>query len=380
MNSNPPIPIRPLCRTRRRSSSLSAISECLSSPDLSSSATLQWTAHRSHSKTGGGKRLKRTKTCATRAGPSSPLKQASQSLSASPDDQACPLAWTEPSPFAVPSQPSLFALPARASADGAIASAGAFTSSATDFALPATAATMMRSRNGSSDSSSTPDQLSFDDSSVSSTPTTDSPSTSPPNYSLASASTSLHSPSSSLLFSSAAFRTRTASAPASTPTSLDSSTPIPPVPTVDPSTFDEAARLHHIAFEQLRSATREEEEGFVERMRRWEREREARRELFGDDDNVVMESEDVARESSDEEDDRETEDEEDDDLEVQLEFLSPRLGDGSQAHLPPVSRCELDDLARRLHTGACEIEDFALVRDVQAQAQAQAAAPSTAWA
>ncbi|BGP21559.1 hypothetical protein JCM10295v2_000434 [Rhodotorula toruloides] len=277
----------------------------------------------------------------------------------------------------MPSQSSLFALPTRA--NGPIASSGTFTSSAIDFALPATAVTMMRSRNGSSDSGSTPDRLSFDDSSVSSTPTTDSPSTSPPNYSLASSSTSPQLPSSSLLFSSAAFRTRTASAPASTPMSLDHSTLIPPVPAVDPSTFDEAARLHHVAFEQLRSATREEEEGFVERMRRWEREREARRELFGDGDNILMESDDAARDSSDDEDDRETEDEEEDDLEVQLDFTPPRLGGGTQVH-PPVSRCVLDDLARRLHAGACEIEDFALVRDVQAQTQAQAAAPSTAWA
>lgn len=161
--------------------------------------------------------------------------------------------------------------------------------------------------------------------------------------------------------------------------SLDSLTPIPPVPTVDLSTFDEATRLHHVAFEQLRSATREEEEGFVERMRRWEREREARRELFGDEDNVVMESDEVEKESSDEEDDRETDDE-DDDLEVQLDFLSPRLGAGLSTHLPPVSRCELDDLAMRLHAGACEIEDFALVRDVQAQAQLQTATPPSAWA
>jgi hypothetical protein len=119
----------------------------------------------------------------------------------------------------------------------------------------------------------------------------------------------------------------------------------------------EAERLHKTAFEQLRTTTRADQEGFVERMRRWEAEQAARTADAG----VEMR----ADEPDQEEELRvsEVEDEEEDDIELTLEL-------GSQTDRrspPPVTNAELDELTRRLCAGACELEDFSIVREVQAR-------------
>lgn len=117
----------------------------------------------------------------------------------------------------------------------------------------------------------------------------------------------------------------------------------------------EAERLHKTAFEQLRSSTQADQESFVERMRRWEAEQSTR---------AADESVEMLYEEPDVEGFGKAEGEEEDEVELMLDLGS------SQSHprsLAPVSGVEIDDLARRLAAGACELQDFSLVREVQAR-------------
>ena len=172
---------------------------------------------------------------------------------------------------------------------------------------------------------------------------------------------------------------------------LTESNTLPPVwgdPVVASSDeLGQAESLHRAAFEQLRHATHAEGEGFVERMRRWETERSARDALFGLGGGAVMQqsrTSDLAPSigsghdrmsggDDDDDDDNDDEDlcEDDDDDEIDI-LLDPLDGDMLEFTpvRPPaqrVSHAELDELAQRLRTGACEVEDYALVRDVQAR-------------
>lgn len=147
-----------------------------------------------------------------------------------------------------------------------------------------------------------------------------------------------------------------------------------------------AESLHRAAFEQLRHATHTEGEGFVERMRRWETEKSARDALFGlGGGSVQSRVSDLAPSIGDdtsggvggddnnyeEEDDNEDlcEDDDDDEIDILLDPLDGDMLDFAPTRPPPqhVSHAELDELAQRLRTGACEVEDYALVRDVQAR-------------
>ncbi|GAA5867962.1 hypothetical protein JCM3774_004739 [Rhodotorula dairenensis] len=362
-----PIPNRPLGRTRRRSSSLSVIS----SP-LSPAASL-WTDHRSPSKP-GSKRVKRTRCTTGGESPlasHSPLKQ-SLPLHEAPEEDSYPTTfWSAPNPFALraqASQSSSHHHPAGPASTASVAQAVGipFCTSASDFAL----AGSNRSRHASTDaalSSSTASLASskgsFDDSSFASVS---------PAGSLPSTSSSPPSPYTSSILASSS-RGRASVVPIRPPSlrrssscgspMLTESNTLPPMWDPLGQTSDElpvedleqAESLHRAAFEQLRHATRADEEGFVERMRRWEMERSARDALFG-----LGGDPDTCKE------------EEDDDDEVDI-LLDP-LDDGDvlapvspRPRLQRVSHAELDELAQRLRTGACEVEDYALVRDVQAR-------------
>ncbi|BGP36468.1 hypothetical protein JCM10450v2_000368 [Rhodotorula kratochvilovae] len=369
MASVPPTPLRPLCRTRRRSSSLSAIlaqddlAPPSSSPDRSTPSAA-WSQYRSPSRP-DAKRAKRTRTAyGGESKPPSPLKQSQQALFPPPEEDPDFALWTHSSPFAaapnplVPafaSHPPSFQIPA--------APAAAFCTTASAFALPGietSAARFQRSRNASTESTFFPSHASlssskgsFDDSSFAS----DSPPQSVP-----SASTSPEDPSASALFAAVAAgssvptqhpiappplrRASSCTSPMLCDGAVELATPI-----CRAEELGEAERLHHIAFEQLRAATREGEEDFVERMRRWEAER-------GD----PLTLDDAAPAPMDDE-------EEEDEIEVTLDLGSSSL----QAHPPAVSRTELDELSRRLRAGACELEDYSLVREVQARSRSRSA-------
>jgi len=127
----------------------------------------------------------------------------------------------------------------------------------------------------------------------------------------------------------------------------------------------EAERLHHVAFEQLRKTTKEDEEGFVDRMRRWELEHALESGVM--DDGFVSTSNGVEQE---EEEDVQADDEEDE-LEFQVEVnFEPALETGGRSwqRTSGVTELDFDDLARRMKSGACELEDYGLVREVQAKA------------
>ncbi|GAA5955438.1 hypothetical protein JCM8115_001948 [Rhodotorula mucilaginosa] len=408
-----PIPSRPLGRTRRRSSSLSVISNA--SP--SSPAASLWTDHRSPSKP-GIKRMKRTRCTTGGESPlasHSPLKQALPLFEAPEEDLYYSSFWATPNPFALRTHaaPQAYpptAVPAPFPADAA----AAFCTSATEFALPSTSS---RSRNASTDddaaalsssnASLASSKGSFDDSSFASDSPGDSslPSTSssphsppprpyPPN--LPAATTSSSRSRTTLVLTNPSMRPpslRRSSSCGSCSPMLTESNALPPVwdPVVAAAASEElgqAESLHRAAFEQLRHATHAEGEGFVERMRRWESERSARDALFGLGGGSMLQSRasDLAPSIGagdgttgggigDDDDEEEEEDDEDlcgdDDDEIDI-LLDPLDGDMLEfvPTRPPaqrVSHAELDELAQRLRTGACEVEDYALVRDVQAR-------------
>ncbi|GAA6053449.1 hypothetical protein JCM3770_005171 [Rhodotorula araucariae] len=381
MASAPPTPLRPLCRTRRRSSSLSAIlahddlaTPPSSSPDRSSpAAASSWHHHRSPSRP-DAKRAKRTRV-GYQGGepkPPSPLKQSQHALFPPPEEDSDFALWTHPSPFAAayPNPPLVPAFaPSLAQPLHNPAAPAAFCTSASAFALPgleASAARFQRSRNASTESTFFPSRASlssskgsFDDSSFGS----DSPPRSVP-----SASTSPEDPTAAALFACVAGGSSapTQLAVAPTPPLRRASSCISPMlcdgavelatPVFRADEFGEAERLHHVAFEALRAATRAGEEDFVERMRRWEAERG---ETLVLDDAAAAASVDDDVEAGDEEDE----------IEVTLDLGSSSL----QAHPPAVSHTELDELSRRLRAGACELEDYALVREVQARSRSRSA-------
>lgn len=136
----------------------------------------------------------------------------------------------------------------------------------------------------------------------------------------------------------------------------------------------EAERLYHVAFEQLRKTTREDEESFVERMRRWEEEKEGieRRRIpepilqrTRSTRGRVGEEEGSSLEADDEE---EEEEEEEDQLEFKVEVDPPSFGPSPSDARRKVTQHELDELTTKFKSGACELEDYGLVRQVQ-QAQ-----------
>jgi len=124
----------------------------------------------------------------------------------------------------------------------------------------------------------------------------------------------------------------------------------------------EAERLHHVAFEQLRKTTREDEEGFVDRMRRWEFEHAL--EAGTMDDSTQPSNED--------EEDVQADDEEDEfEFQVEVNVVPPssfETGGKSWQRTNAVTESDFDDLARRMKSGACELEDYGLVREMQAKA------------
>lgn len=124
----------------------------------------------------------------------------------------------------------------------------------------------------------------------------------------------------------------------------------------------EAERLHHVAFEQLRKTTREDEESFVDRMRRWELE------------HAAAEPNGMAGgmgESFEEEQEAQADDEEDElefQVDVGLDPLDPYDAQGDwRQKKSNVTELDFDDLARRMKGGACELEDYGLVREFQAK-------------
>ena len=259
-----------------------------------------------------------------------------------------------------------------------------FCSSAGAFALPGideatTTSRTERTRNPSTESSSFPSHASlssskgsFDDSSFASDSPPDSlpsPSTSPDtslgSSALLAACAAAAPPSSSAfalplpLVPPPLRRATSCTSPMQCDPASPLSTPLLSLARADE--LGEAERLHHVAFEQLRSATRDEEEHFVERMRRWEA---ARGDPFAaepcDDDGLDVDDEMSA--------------DEDDEVELTLDLGSSARSLHERHHdAPPVSRTELDELARRLQAGACELEDYALVREVQARSRSQSA-------
>ncbi|GAA5892033.1 hypothetical protein JCM6882_005669 [Rhodosporidiobolus microsporus] len=399
MLSAPPTPIRPPCRTRRRSSSFSTFSSS-SSPATDD----PWT----HSPTKRGSRPdgKRARRADFRGG-DSPLKQ-SQPLFAPIEypESAIAAFWTQPSPFSAAPASSCTAMALAPHAPppppSTSTSTSLFSATARDFSLPSAATTSssnagwQRARHASAEStffapssiSSSPGssggathRLVFEDSSFSSSHSSRSSASSSsfsPPHSLPSASTSPssglftfscapHSTSSATLPPPALRRASSCHSPLFTPTStamvLDSLPSAADEAQATAAVVQEAERLHHVAFEQLRSATRADGEGFVERMRRWEAEQQQGAEemaLEGDDD------------ASEADDDADALDLCQDENEVELTLDLGGFGViGGGASPPAVSASELDDLARRLRGGACELEDFALVREVQARGRSQ---------
>ncbi|GAA5861198.1 hypothetical protein JCM8547_008516 [Rhodosporidiobolus lusitaniae] len=358
MQSAPPTPLqaRPLNRTRRRSSSFSH------SPSASSSDAFSAIGRRGVRP--DEKRAKRTR------GSDSPLKQLQQN-----DDLGTSF-WTQPSPFTTTLAPSPFSGSTTPFSPSAPASTAAslFSANARDFSLPSTSTDASRrwqprERNASSEStsfwpstsslSSSP-RASFEDSSFSSSGSLYQSDSSPPHC-LPSTSTSPFS--SVFTFSCTAPRLNTAIPPVlrcASPTSMlcggGDTTPSPRTEVLADDVVEEAEALHRVAFDQLRHSTRAGEESFVERMRRWEAERDAQ----AQENNVEM----LAGDESDEEEEADGNDS-GDEVELTLE-----LGPSCDARSPPaVSNVELDELSRRLRAGACELEDFSLVREVQARAR-----------
>ncbi|GAA5925294.1 hypothetical protein JCM3775_006416 [Rhodotorula graminis] len=398
MTSAPPTPLRPLCRTRRRSSSLSSVvpSTSSSSPDRQGAPPTAWTQYRSPTR-GDAKRAKRTRvgygggdSASMMQKPPSPLKQSQPALYPPPHESH--LVWTHPHPFGSTAAVDPASSSSPSTSFGAPQPLPRFCASAGAFALPgiaeaATTSRTERTRNPSTESSSFPSHASlssskgsFDDSSFASDSPPDSlpsPSTSP--------DTSLGS--SALLAAAAAPPSSSASAfalprplvppPLRRATSCTSPMQCDPAAAPTPllvglasrdDDVDEAERLHHAAFEQLRSATRDEEEHFVERMRRWEA---ARGDPFAAEPVGLLDVDDDEDEDEDLALDGDGDGDGDDEVEVMLD-----LGTAApQRHLPPpaVTRTELDELARRLQAGACELEDYALVREVQARSRSHSA-------
>ncbi|GAA5901653.1 hypothetical protein JCM8208_001567 [Rhodotorula glutinis] len=392
MTSAPPTPLRPLCRTRRRSSSLSSVlsfdpSTSSSSPDRTGTTATAWSQYRSPTR-GDAKRAKRTRvgygggdSASTLQKPLSPLKQSQPALWPPPHEPDH--LWTHPHPFAP--APAAAVDPASSSSSSFGASSihpqppSLFCASAGAFALPgideATHHHGERTRNPSTESSSFPSHASlssskgsFDDSSFASDSPTDSlpsPSTSPDTTSRGSSALVHAAAADAPPPSTSAFALPLPLAPPPLRRATSCTSPMQCDPCSSPLStplvvtltdeLGEAERLHHVAFEQLRAATRDEEEHFVERMRRWEAARGdpfAAEECCGDDDLGL--------------------DEEDDEVEVTLDLGSAAPALAHHAR-PAVSRTELDELARRLRCGACELEDFALVREVQARSRSQSA-------
>ncbi|KPV78182.1 uncharacterized protein RHOBADRAFT_40726 [Rhodotorula graminis WP1] len=316
--------------------------------------------------------------------PPSPLKQSQPALYPPPHESH--LVWTHPHPFG----PALAVDPASSSSPstsfGAPQTPPRFCASAGAFALPGideatTTSRTERTRNPSTESSSFPSHASlssskgsFDDSSFASDSPPDSlpsPSTSP-DTSLG--SSALLAAAAAPPSSSSAFALPRPLVPPPLRRATSCTSPMQCDPAAAPTPLlvglanrdddvDEAERLHHVAFEQLRSATRDEEEHFVERMRRWEA---ARGDPFAAEPVGLLDV-DV----DDEDEDLALDGDGDDEVEVMLD-----LGTAApQRHLPPpaVSRAELDELARRLQAGACELEDYALVREVQARSRSHSA-------
>ncbi|TNY23201.1 voltage gated chloride channel domain-containing protein [Rhodotorula diobovata] len=388
MTSAPPTPLRPLCRTRRRSSSLSSVLPCgdsstASSPDRGPSPA--WGQYRSPTRS-DAKRAKRTRVGYVRPGPTPRAALVSSSSPPVPHaDPGCDeqlhrfSLWTTPSPFAAapaaggPVDPSSAAAPTTTTTT--------FCASAGAFALPGVEETLnriQRPRNASTESASFPSHASlssskgsFDDSSFASD--------SPPQ-SLPSASTSPDSLGASALLAAVAVAAGSGSSVAlpvappplrratscNSPMLCDGALDPLATPLCRAEELGEAERLHHVAFEQLRAATREEEEHFVERMRRWEAARGDPFRAEGDPDTMEEDDDDevefVAAGGAD--------DDNDDEVEVTLDL---GLGSLRANHPPAVSRSELDELARRLQAGACELEDFSLVREVQARSRSKSA-------
>ncbi|GAA5997335.1 uncharacterized protein JCM10292_000187 [Rhodotorula paludigena] len=389
---------RPLCRTRRRSSSLSAILD-----DSSASPSSPDSPHRAHAPWSRYRATKRTRTSTSGDSPllaklASPLKQSQQALFPPPQEEPDTSFWAHPSPFALAPPPpatgaapfSTFALPSQS--PGTL-----FCTSASDFALPSVdfaASRTARARNASTESTAFPSHISlssskgsFDDSSFSSLDSS-------PPHSVPSASTSpdfasaLFSPSSSASTTAAAASRPPAAPPVlrrvsscSSPMLCDGSMAelgaAPPARCAD-ALVGEAERLHHVAFEHLRESTRAHEAGFVERMRRWEQGREVH--LGSSRPQPDEGSDATGLELGDEEDEIEVMLDLGDDAPISPSAphaVAPTWQAAPLAPPPPVSRSELDELTRRLCAGACELEDYALVREVQARARprSQEAAP-----
>ncbi|GAA5896649.1 hypothetical protein JCM5296_004198 [Sporobolomyces johnsonii] len=374
MTTVAPIPLRPLNRTRRRSSSVNAISD--SSPSSSSSEFDPQHPRWTRGNRPDGKRCKRTRTAnqhqrdGSFAQPPSPLKHSQQPFPAPCEDAPF---WDQPSPFSsrLPPLAPTFGFPAPPT----------FATSTTDFALPSSSSHRARSRHASAgspssnntfpfqqpspDSSPKPYSTTFDDSSFSSLhssapPSPPSASTTPPSP-LAFGFTGAANPAPPLFLSTAL----TSSAPtAMILCDLDENVPgAAAAEEEEEEDRKEAERLHRAAFEQLRKATQVEEEGFVDRLRRWEAERAQDRARAVRDESARLGSGSV--DGGDEADD--------DEVEVTLDHPAPegRLRCAGAAKVPnPVASAEVDELARRLRGGACELEDYALVREVQARSTA----------
>ncbi|GAA5947065.1 hypothetical protein JCM3765_002136 [Sporobolomyces pararoseus] len=372
--STAPIPLRPLNRTRRRSSSLSAIYQ--SSPELDQG---HFSTHQIRSDRKNTKRSRVTKN------PPSPLKHSQHAVvPAYPE-------WSNSSPFTPLAPPP------------SSAAGSTFTSSAFDFSLPTTITSLNPSRLPRNRTISSPSSSSSSSSSATNSILALPPNTIP-SVPLAAYQTNFADSSFSSFHSSS-------SAPPSPP-SVATSPPSPPtfgflssnplnlnskLPLSEPefSTFvgtsdeelidgmkcdnlafeddgqiQEAERLYHVAFEQLRRTTREDEESFVERMRRWEETEHGTNAVVTSDGRIPQTIPQTMSDEDEEEDSQEADDEEDEDelefkVDVEVELKPFELESGKRK----VTEFELDDLTRRMKSGACELEDYGLVRQVQAQAR-----------
>ncbi|GAA5990535.1 hypothetical protein JCM5350_005832 [Sporobolomyces pararoseus] len=373
--STVPIPLRPLNRTRRRSSSLGAIYQ--SSPEIDQG---HFSTHQIRSDRKSTKRSRFTKN------PPSPLKHSQHAVTPAYPE------WSNSSPFT----PLASFLPPAGST---------FTSSAFDFSLPTTTTSQSPSRLPRNRTISSPSSSSSSPSSSATNSILALPPNTIPSVPLAAYQTNFTDSSFSSFNSSS-------SAPPSPP-SVATSPPSPPtfgflssnptstlnrkLPLSEPefSTLEaasdedlldgmkcddleiedggggqiqeEAERLYHVAFEQLRRTTREDEESFVERMRRWEETEHGTNAVMTSDGRIPGKNEDEEEEGSQEADDEEDDDELEFKVDVELELKPFDLESGRRK----VTEFELDDLTRRLKSGACELEDYGLVRQVQVQAQAR---------
>ncbi|GAA5896923.1 uncharacterized protein JCM6883_007056 [Sporobolomyces salmoneus] len=354
-----PISLRPLNRTRRRSSSLSAI---YSSPELESSPQLR--VDRKHSK-----RSRVTRN------PPSPLKHSQHAvvpttIHRAGNSEFTPLALTSNSPFSCSAFD--FSLPSTSSKS--------FSTPPTALPrIPRTRTTSSPSHSSVSPPSTTPyESTTFVDLSFSSSHSHSpfsSSSSSPPSP--PSAATSPPSPPNfGFLLSTARKLPLSEPEPeASFEISEDDESEVlgdehsmkcDEDQGEGETELKEAERLYHVAFEQLRRTTREDEESFVDRMRRWE---ESEHQQSKEDERIP----ETAREEE-EEDLQEADDEEDqDDLEfkvdVDIDLDIELLGGTKQKQEARVTEFELDELTRRMKSGACELEDYGLVRQAQASAR-----------